>query len=363
MEKLTQLTSNKRLHKLDALLQLNNVDDSSKENLSMAPSWPAGTQTNVEYVELKSLIPFKNNPFKPYEGERLDDMISSIKRNGVLVPIIVRKIDSALEILSGHNRVTASKQAGNKTIPAILLENISNHDAMAYLVETNLIQRSFTDMSHSEKATVITLHHSKLFSQGKRNDILRQLELLKNPCETSVNATYEQVAHKLQSRDKIAIEYGLSKDTVARYLRVGKLITPLMTLLDNGHIAFIPAVKISFLTEHEQSQLAKCIESHGHTVDMRKADTLRTFSSKSRLDYDAIKRILSGSITGKPIRTPIVKVRKEIYARYFKPTQSAKEVQDTVEKALEMYFTSEQTEKGANSHESLCSHWNVPNPQ
>ena len=82
-------------------------------------------------------------------------MITSIKSNGVLVPIIVRKIDTVLEILAGHNRVNAAKLAGLDEIPALILENISDEDAQAYVIETNLIQRSFSDMTHTEKAAVI----------------------------------------------------------------------------------------------------------------------------------------------------------------------------------------------------------------
>ena len=83
-----------------------------------------------------------------------------------------RRIGEVLEILAGHNRVNAAKLAGLSEVPAIILENISDEEAWIYIIETNLMQRSFADMSHSEKAAVIATQHSKLFSQGKRNDII-----------------------------------------------------------------------------------------------------------------------------------------------------------------------------------------------
>ena len=143
---------------------------------------PAGKNAIVE-VEVGSLTPYPDHPFKLYEGERLDDLVESVRTNGVLVPIIVRRVDDALQILAGHNRVNSAKQAGLSTVPAIILEDISDDEAQVYVVETNLLQRGFADMSHSEKAAVITLHHSKMFSQGKRNDIIEQLKMLEKPHE------------------------------------------------------------------------------------------------------------------------------------------------------------------------------------
>ena len=276
-----------------------------------------------------------------YEGERLDDMVASIKANGVLVPIIVRRIGEVLEILAGHNRVNAAKLAGLDEVPAIIFEDISDDDAMVYVIETNLIQRSFSDMTHTEKATVIALHHSKMFSQGKRNDIVEQLKMLENPQKHAGNDTCEQLAHKLKSRDIVAKEYGLSKDTVARYLRIQQLIPALKSRLDNNEFAFIPAVTLSFLKASEQELVADCTERNGLSIDMKKSDALRQFSEKGKLNGESVYRVLSGETASKPSRTPTVKVDKTVYTRYFKANQPAKEVQEIVQKALEMYFGKE----------------------
>jgi len=177
-----------------------------------------------------------------------------------------------------------------------------------------------------------------MFSQGKRNDILAQLEMLEKPLDTNENGTCAQIAHKLKSRDIVAQEYGLSKDTVARYLRVNQLNQSLKTLIDNGNIGFIPAVTLSHLNEAEQIAVADCISKQNLSVDMKKADLLRKHSEKGRLDEDAIIRILSSNVVHKPNRTPTVKIHKTVYAKYFKPNQSAREIENIVEKALEMYF-------------------------
>ena len=177
-----------------------------------------------------------------------------------------------------------------------------------------------------------------MFSQGKRNDILEQLEILEKPHDYEENGTSGQVDQKLYAREKVALEYNLSSKTVARYLRVDQLNPTLKADLDKGSIAFIPAVALSFLKESEQNQLVNCMTQNNLSVDMKKADMLRKYSGKGRLDGESIYRILSGSIEHRPNRTPTVKVNKTVYAKYFKPNQPAKEVQEIVEKALDMYF-------------------------
>ena len=177
-KKVKGITKDKpRLQNLDELFS---IYDQSPENGGLV----------VTNIEISKLTPYHGHVFQMYEGERLDDMVASIESNGVLVPIIIREslnsnptstdlLDS-YEILAGHNRVNAAKLAGLNEVPAIILGNISDEEAQAYVVETNLMQRSFSDMLHSEKAAAIALHHSKMFSQGKRNDILEQLRKLED---------------------------------------------------------------------------------------------------------------------------------------------------------------------------------------
>lgn len=117
---------------------------------------PAGVAAGggVEMLDINGIRPFHGHPFHLYEGERLDDMVESIKEHGILNPVIVRKMHYGYEMLSGHNSQNAGKLAGLTQIPAIVKENLSDADAYVYVIETNLMQRSFTDLSISEKAAV-----------------------------------------------------------------------------------------------------------------------------------------------------------------------------------------------------------------
>ena len=323
----------RRLRTLDDMYGLSDAVETSSETPS------DGQNTVITNLDIDLPTPFRNHPFRLYEGERLDDMTESIRKNGILVPVIVRCAGSCFEILSGHNRINAARLAGNTTVPAIIKENLSDDDAWAYVIETNLIQRSFADMLPSEKAAVLHVQHSKMFSQGKRNDIISELERLSKPHDSNENETLPQVGARLRTDEKIGDAYGLSKNSVARYLRVYQLECELKARVDSGELSFIPAVTISFLKAFEQKLLDKCIEQNKFTVDMRKAEILRDYSTRGKLDVDNIYLILNGELGQPPKKNsaPVIKVSKSVYSKYFTPNQPAKAIQEYVEKALEFY--------------------------
>lgn len=153
----------------------------------------------VQMVPVKSIHPFHDHPFHLYEGERLEDMIASVKEHGVLNPVIVQKLDTGYEMLSGHNRWNAAKLAGIKEIPAIVKTDLSEEEAYVYVIETNLMQRSFSDLAISEKAAVLKARYEKGSCQGKRNDILNEIARLEGK---SSDVTSGHCDQKLTTRDK-----------------------------------------------------------------------------------------------------------------------------------------------------------------
>ena len=329
-----------RLKNLDDLFLLSESDKSQGE-----PE-PGALQTSTVNLEY-AVIPFElmddypDHPFRLYEGERKSDMVESIRANGILQSLILHALDNGrYHILSGHNRKYSGIDAGLTEGPAVIKRGLTKAEEMVYIVETNLMQRSFSDMTHSEKAAVIALQHSKLFSQGKRNDIIAELKVLENPHGYRADGTSPLIGEKFHSDKKVGEMYCLAKNTVARYLRVHQLAPLLKQRLDIGDIALYTAVTLSFLKENEQQLLDKCIELNSFKVDMKKADVLRQYSARGKLTDENVYLILSGEVgqKPKPNRTPTVKVSKSIYTKYFKTNQSAQEVQDIVEKALEMYF-------------------------
>lgn len=167
----------------------------------------------VQMVPVKNIQAFHDHPFHLYEGERLEDMIASVKEHGVLNPVIVQKLDTGYEMLSGHNRWNAAKLAGIKEIPAIVKTDLSEEEAYVYVIETNLMQRSFSDLAISEKAAVLKARYEKEACQGKRNDILEEIARLEGK-EISITRGHDD--HRLKTRDMIGKEYELSGSSVGR---------------------------------------------------------------------------------------------------------------------------------------------------
>lgn len=132
----------------------------------------------VTMLDIDSIKPFHNHPFHLYEGDRLDDMVESIRDHGILNPVIVREIDDGYEMLSGHNRQKAAKIAGLKKIPAIIKYDLPDTDAYVYVIETNLMQRSFSDLEISEKAAVLKERYDKVLYQRQRESIMAEVAKL-----------------------------------------------------------------------------------------------------------------------------------------------------------------------------------------
>lgn len=314
---------------------------------------PAGNKVEIS---IGKLIPFKGHPFKLYQGERLQGLVDSIREIGVILPVVVRPIkDGDYEILSGHNRVNAARIAGLDIVPAIIKEGLTEEEANLIVTETNLLQRSFSDLSHSERAIALKRHYDNIKEQSKKAqlknaqnleikrklDFINEIERLsKSPSSESYETLSQVATKKARPTEKVGQQYALSKDTVARYLRLHELIPGILQRVDNEEIAFIPAVTLSFLKKPEQEDLENALCQKKYTINMAKAIQLRTFSETSGLDIEKIKAILSGEINKKkrPHKAMEVKVKAKVISRFFKPEQNETEIQGVIEKALEMYF-------------------------
>jgi len=290
-------------------------------------------------LPLDKLIPFKSHPFKAYEGHQLEDMVESIKANGVIVPIIVRPTDeSAYEILSGHNRVSCAKIAEIETIPTIVRDGLSDEEALLIVTETNLLQRSFADMSHSERAVTLSMHYESIKLQGKRIGLIQEIENMVNDSNTSVCEINSPMAKKSTNMDKVGQEYALSKDSVARYLRIIKLIGMLKGWLDESKFGIRPAVMLSYLSENEQHIVCDVLASTHYKLDTNRAEMLRKTSKKKPLDYREVEQILTGTNEPKTTRTTAFKLKSKIVSQYFKPEQKAEEIEATIVEALEFFY-------------------------
>ena len=292
----------------------------------------------VYEIPVEDIRPYSGHPFALYEGERLDDLVESIRNNGVMVPTVTRRIKnekSKVEMLAGHNRLNAAKIAGLKTVPGTILENVADDDALGIVITTNLMQRSFLDMKHSEKARVINMRYEKLFSQGKRTEIIEALNSLDGFATTE---EMKAARERFKTNEKIGEQYGMSRNTVARYLRIHKLADELKKPLDSGRVQFLVAVEASFLKEPEQGMLAQCL-SEGFKINIFKAKKLRRLSAKKELDPESMREVLRGTGEGTGGGGGYrVNLDRKTFSKYFGKDESPEKVKSTIEKALEAYF-------------------------
>ena len=300
---------------------------------------PEEQETN-NVVGIEKLIPFHKHPFKLYTGTRLDDMVASVKEYGILTPLLVRNTENDMyEILAGHNRWNAARIAGLNEVPIVVVDVQNDDEAMLIVTETNLIQRSFSELLPSERACVIAQHHEALKCQGKRVDLLEEIKRLLNADEINNSDTFDLIDQKYNSREKVGSEYDLSPGTVSRYLRVNMLSDKLKSFLDDSVICLYAAVSISYLSNDNQEYLAGFIDS-GKTVDLKKANKLKELQKAGKLNEINMAKVLDG--TYKPHKRKSIlkgyKINSKVMKKYFQEEQSEEEVESIIEKALELYF-------------------------
>ena len=330
---------NPRIRSLDDLLGVAR----KVENTAAAEDKPAQPANNgFQILSPEAIRGFRGHPFRLYEGDRLNDLVESISENGVLVPAIVRKIESdengfEYEMLAGHNRQNAAVIA-HRELPCIVKENLSDHDAWIYVIETNVLQRSFSEMLPSEKAAVLALRYSKMICQGRRNDIIEELKRLGNPDEIRENKTCGIDCHKSKSRDVVGAEYNLKGRAVANYLRINELSVALKIRIDDGEFTIAAAVQLSYLEQEEQQMVEAVLSESEYKVNESKAILLREYTGK--LTPERAEQILSGEFNRKPKKSTAAafKVKPAIYKKYFTASISQKEFDSIVDEALALYF-------------------------
>ena len=291
-------------------------------------------QGNVQDIETDLLENYHDHPFTLYTGKRLEDMVESIKENGILNPIIaLKKETGSYEILSGHNRVNAARLADLKTVPCIVKENLSDKEAYTYVIETNLMQRSFSDLLPTEKALVLKMRYEKIASQGKRNDLQKEI----NNLEQGIIERENKTEDKTDSRKNIGKEYNLSGASIARYLRLNNLTDIWKQAIDNDEIGLTMAVDISYLSIEIQDYLYSQCEELELCLKPSDAKTLHLMNRQEELSQEMITSYLLNLKKPKIKEYQNIKLSQSAYKKFFQD-ESKEAVGEIIEKALEMYF-------------------------
>ena len=289
-------------------------------------------ENGIRMLPIDSIRPFRNHPFRLYEGERLDDMVESIREHGILNPVIVWQHSDGYEMLAGHNRQNAGKLAGLTEVPAIVKTELTEKDAYVYVIETNVIQRGFAELLPSEKAAVLAERCEKVSNQGKRNDILQEIERLSG-MDTAETCGHD--VHKLKSRDTVGEECGMTGRNIARYVRVNQLEQPLKERLDDGKLPLVAAVELSYLSAEEQNVVAGLVGQGKVKLDANTAKHIRDMAED--VTEERVLEYLDGKKKKKAEISRAIKLSADVYEKYFKDVKAA-EVTGIVEEALAAWF-------------------------
>ena len=259
--------------------------------------------------------PFEGHPYKVQDNEEMNNLIESIREQGILSPLIVRPLENTAdeyEVISGHRRLHAAIKAGLETVPAIIYD-ISRDEAAVMVVDSNLHREHILP---SEKAFSYKLKYEALKHQGKRTDL-----------------TSEQIAPKLTT-ELIAEQDGTSKDTVKRYIRLTNLISELLDLMDKNKIAFSVGVELSYLNEDKQYTVLGLIEELDCTPSYAQANRMHKDFIAGILTDNSIEEMLSAD---KPNQRPAYKVSAEKLSQFIRPDTPPKLAEEFIIKACDHY--------------------------
>ena len=270
------------------------------------------TKKNIPISKLHS---FENHPYKVQDNEEMESLAESIKQHGVLSPIIVRPKENTAdeyEIISGHRRVMASRKAGISEVPALIV-SLDRDAAAIVLVDSNLHREHILP---SEKAFAYKMKLDAMKHQGFRADL-----------------TSDQVGGKLETAEIIGDEVGESKNQIRRYIRLTNLIPELQQYVDDGKIAFTPAVELSYLNEQEQRDLLEQMEINDCTPSLSQACRFKKVSLAEGLTPEFISAVMSEEKANQKemFKVPMERIRK------FAPKGDTKDVEEFVLKACEHY--------------------------
>mgnify|MGYP003289166559 FL=1 len=275
----------------------------------------------VHNIPLEELHPFKDHPFKIQSGEEMDRMIESIRKVGAITPALARPLEGGgFELISGHRRLAACQVLGQKTMPIIVRE-MTDDEAVIAMVDANLQRETILP---SEKAFAYRMKLEAIKHQGR--------------------STSRQVGENMLSVTKLSNDNEESERQIHRYIRLTYLIPELLNKVDEGKIAFSPAVEISFLTEDEQRILLDAIELNDCTPSHAQSIRLKKLSQDCVLTKDQIYEIMSEE---KPNQQEHLRFRREDFNGYFPKSYTEQQIKKDILKGLELLHRHRQRNKDA----------------
>ena len=274
--------------------------------------------SKIRDIPISEIDEFPDHPFKVLMDEDMEQLVESIKRNGVMTPATVRlKEDGRYELISGHRRKKACELAGVETLKCEVKE-LTRDEAIIVMVESNL-QRS------------VILPSEKAFAYKMR------LEAMKRQAGRPAKENYSPVGNNSEfatSSDELAEKVGESKNQIFRYIRLTELVPEILQMVDERQIAFRPAVEISYLTEEQQYTLLEAMEYNDATPSLAQAIKMKKYNQDGKLTSEVIQSIMEEE---KPNQKEKPAFRDERITKLIPKTVPRGQETDFVVKALEFY--------------------------
>lgn len=273
--------------------------------------------SKVREIPISEIDEFPDHPFKVLIDEDMEQLIDSIKRNGVMTPAAVRlKEDGRYELISGHRRKKACELAGLETLKCEVKE-LTRDEAVIVMVESNL-QR--TAILPSEKAFAYKMRLEAMNRQGKRSD------LTSSPMDNKLIGT--------TSAQQISQKSGDSQPQIYRYIRLTELVPEILQMVDERQIAFRPAVELSYLSGEQQYTLLEAMEYNEATPSLAQAIKMKKFMQEDKLTDEVIQSIMQEE---KPNQKEKPAFRDERITKLIPKSIPKGQESDFVVKALEFY--------------------------
>ena len=290
----------------------------------------------IKELPISQINPFPNHPFKVKDDEDMMHLVESIAQNGLLSPIIVRKVvHKRFELISGHRRLRAFQLLGRNTIPAEIT-NLTKEEATLYMIDSNL-QRS------------VILPSEKAFAYKMRLEAIKEYKWRMNAGRVP-ERDFEALGKLLweggpvgplgKSRELIAQEYGESVTQVRRYIRLTELIQEILNLVDEGKLGMRTGVELSYISKDNQRSIFEVIDMNEACPTHAQAIRLRKLEEQGELTEEEISSIM---VELKPNQTERISLKAHRIKEYLPVGLSARKYEDYIVEALKLYNNSQST--------------------
>ena len=257
------------------------------------------------------LTPFAKHPYQVREDAAMDELVESIRTYGILSPLLARPKGEGYELVSGHRRRLAAQKFGLPTVP-VLVREMTDDEAVILMVDSNL-QRE--NLLPSEKAFAYQMKLEAMKHQGK--------------------STSCKVCTKSRTDEMIGKHESVSARTIQNYIRLTNLVPPLLQMVDDGRIAFSPAVELSYLTRDEQAELWDLIGREDATPSLSQSLRMKQLSREAKLTPEVLYAILTEE---KPNQKEQIRIKTESLRKYFPRNYSAQQMEREIMKLLEARY-------------------------